>query len=62
VDPDATLKIIGDKTLSKKERNYACADLKHWLDYGGFLPDWSTNDEAEYYYHRWLDQGRAQGR
>lgn len=57
MDPNATLKMIGDclrsianKPESSDTIDQHCRDLFVWIGHGGFQPRWSTEPLAESYY------------
>lgn len=66
MDPNATLKEIGDCLRSiagKKESSDMidehCRDLFVWIGHGGFEPRWATEPLAESYYRcRAIEEAR----
>ena len=60
MDPTACLRRIHDTMWDDseegiRERNDACADLRDWLDSGGFAPDWEAYDWAANYFDCYVD-------
>lgn len=46
MDPNATLRLIGESSRIDRDTSEAMANLYSWLSRGGFAPNWSAYPKA----------------
>lgn len=62
MDPDATLRIIGECTREeRRQRSEACENLDEWLQRGGFEPDWEAQPRAARLFNNWRADRERRG-